>query len=165
MKDTLTKYLSTLVRDQDTREALRQILTPIVDRLSCYVTTGAGLAIKAGGSTLAKTGSTAFQGVVQGVAVTIAASTDMPALVGTITANKYNVFCFFIDGASTVTVAMGTEGTLATLKFPDFPQGKTLVGYLIITHSSAFTGGTTPLDTATTVYVSPLGAFEPTVKV
>jgi hypothetical protein len=33
---------------------------------------------------------------------------------------------------------------------------------LIITYASAFTGGTTPLDTATTVYVSPMSGFDPT---
>ena len=44
----------------------------------------------------------------------------MPALTGiTITAGKYNVVCFFIDSASTVTAAAGTEGaTLAAVKFP-----------------------------------------------
>jgi Lhr-like helicase len=52
---------------------------------------------------------------------------------------------------------------LAGVKFPEFPEGKTLVGFLIITHSSTFTGGTTALDTATTVYVSPVGAFDPNI--
>ena len=32
----------------------------------------------------------------------------------------------------------------------------------MITYASTFTGGTTALDTATTVYVSPVGAFDPT---
>ena len=40
---------------------------------------------------------------------------------------------------------------------------KALIGFLLITHSSTFTGGTTALDTATTVYVSPIGAFDPTI--
>lgn len=166
MKDTLTRYLTTWVRDQDTREALRNCLTPLVDRMSCQVLSSAGLALKAGGSTLAKTGATDCYAVVKGVLVKITSATDMPALVGTISANKYNVFCFFVDAAGTKTVSLGTEATdLDDVGFPAFPEGKTLIGFLLITHSSTFTGGTTALDTATTVYVSPLGAFEPTVKV
>jgi hypothetical protein len=44
------------------------------------------------------------------------------------------------------------------------PEGKALVGYLIVTHASAFTGGTTALDAATTNYVSPVGPFDPSVR-
>lgn len=164
MQNTVTQQLSGLAAVSD-RNALRPLLRALADRFSSQATATAGLVIKTGGSTLAKTGSTAFAGVASGVPVAIAASTDMPALVGTITAAKYNVFCFFIDSASTVTVAMGTEGaTLAAVKFPPFPEGKALVGYLVVTHSSTFTGGTTALDTATTVYVSPVGAFDPTIS-
>jgi hypothetical protein len=121
--------------------------------------------IKAGGGVLAKTGAAAFYAVAKGVLVTIAASTDMPSLVGlTITASNFNVACFFVDSASVVTLAQGTQATtIGGVKWPQFPLNKALVGFLLITHSSTFTGGTTPLDTATTVYVSPLGPFDPTV--
>lgn len=157
------------MRDGNDKDALRHVLSAIVDRFSSQATATAGLVIKAGGGVLAKTGATAFQGVAGGVPVTIDASTDMPALTGiNITAAKYNVVCFFIDSASVVTAVAGTEGaSLAAVKFPDFDnqRGKALVGYLIITYASAFTGGTTPLDTATTVYVSPVGAFDPTLLV
>jgi hypothetical protein len=61
-------------------------------------------------------------------------------------------------------LSFGTEGAaIAGIKVPDFPVDKALVGFLLITHSSTFTGGTTALDTATTVYCSPVGAFDPTV--
>jgi hypothetical protein len=112
-----------------------------------------------------KTGAAAFYAVAKGVLVTIAASTDMPSLVGlTITASNFNVACFFVDSASVVTLAQGTQATtIGGVKWPQFPLNKALVGFLLITHSSTFTGGTTPLDTATTVYVSPLGPFDPTV--
>lgn len=164
MKNTISQYLAN-VSDPRSREALRTILNAIAGRLSSCATSTAGLVIKAGTSTLAKTGAAAFAGVANGVPVAIAAATDMPALTGlTITAAKFNVACFFIDSASTVTALFGTEGaTLAAVKFPEFPEGKALVGYLVITHSSTFTGGTTALDTATTVYVSPVGAFDPNI--
>lgn len=168
MQSNLFQRLANM-RDGNDKDALRPVLSAIVDRFSSQATATAGLVIKAGGGVLAKTGATAFQGVAGGVPVTIAAETDMPALTGiNITAAKYNVVCFFIDSASVVTAVAGTEGaSLAAVKFPDFDnqRGKALVGYLIITYASAFTGGTTPLDTATTVYVSPVGAFDPTLLV
>lgn len=163
MRNTITQYLSNIGSGID-RAALSTLLQVIASRLNCVATSTAGLVIKAGGGVLAKTGAAAFRGTVGGRAVTIAAGVDMPALTGlSIGASKFNVACFFIDAAGTVTVAFGTEGgTAAAVVFPDFPIDKALVGYLLITHSSAFTGNTTALDTATTVYVSPVGAFDPT---
>ena len=160
---TVSRYISSIA-DSKAGQVVRRLVEPLYDRYGSVATSTAGLVIKAGTSTLAKNGSV-FQGFAAGVPVTIAANTDMPALTGTITANRFNCYCFFIDRASTVTVAQGVEGaTLAAVKFPPFPRDKALVGYLIITHSSTFTGGTTALDTATTVYVSPVGAFDPNVR-
>jgi len=165
MNDTITRYVQAMASAPG-RSGLLTVLKALGDRLSSQPLATAGLVIKAGGSTLAKTGSAAYHGVANGKLVTIAGSTDMPALTGlTITANSYNVACFFIDADSTVTAAFGTEATTrAGVKFPVFPENKALVGFLIITHSSTFTGGTTALDTATTQYVSPTGAFDPTVS-
>ena len=165
MKDTITRYLAALAL-QPGKSELLTVLKTIGDRFSSQPLRAAGLEIAAGGSALAQIGSTSvYHGVANGKLVTIAAGTDMPALTGlTITANSFNVACFFIDSASTVTALFGTESTTrAGVKFPDFPDNKALVGFLIITHSSTFTGGTTALDTATTQYVSPVGAFDPTV--
>lgn len=167
MFDTLTRYLATVGSERD-RANLRAVLAPVVDRFSTQAHNSAGLEITAGGGTTAQIGSgVTFQAVVKGISRTIAAGVDMPALpTGTITANSFNIFCFFLDSAGTVTSAMGTEGTTRALaKFPVFPEGKALIGYLVVTHSSTFTNGTTALDTATTVYVSPIGPFDPSVLV
>jgi hypothetical protein len=163
MDATVSQYLAG-IPDNTMERALLVPMQAIADRMSSQATSTAGLVIKAGGGVLAKIGAVAFQGVANGKPVAIAASTDMPALVGSITAASFNVFCFFIDSASVVTVAMGKEGTtLQKVTFPPFPVGKALVGYLIVTYASTFVGGTTPLDTATTNYVSPVGAFDPTI--
>lgn len=164
MTSKLRQYLNSLSSARD-RAALNTPMKAIADRMSCCAINTAGLVIKAGTSVLAKTGAAAFYGTVKGKLVTIAAATDMPVLTGlVITANKFNVACFYVSDASVVTAAFGTEGaTLGAVKFPQPPEGKTLVGFLIITHSSTFTGNTTALDTATTVYCSPVGAFDPTV--
>lgn len=168
MTDTVTRWLSN-VKDEGSRAGIRVPMIAMADRLSSCMTQSAGLIIKAGASTLAKTSSLTVggvcSGVVKGIPVSIAAATDMPALTGlSITAASFNVACFFIDSDSVVTVAFGTEGTtLAKVVFPPFPVGKALVGYLSITHSSTFTGGTTALDTATTIFCSPTGAIDPSI--
>lgn len=165
MLDTMTRYLTGFGAITE-RRALRYVFEPIVDRYSSQALVSAGLVIKAGGSTLAKTGSSTFVAIANGTLVSIAASTDMPALSGSITAGSYNVFCFFVDSAGTTTSAMGTEGTtLAKVKFPPIPLGKALIGFLVVTYASTFVGGTTALDTATTIYCSPTGAFDPSVRV
>jgi len=162
MQATISQYLAGMA-NESARYALTPILRALGDRMASQATSTAGLVISST-TTKAKIGSVAFAGIANGVPVAIAAGTDMPALVGSITAGSYNVFCFFIDSASTVTVAMGKEGTtLAAVKFPKFPEGKALVGYLVVTYASAFVGGTTALSTATTVYVSPVGAVNPNI--
>ena len=167
MTATIQQWLETMPIGQKGKFGLLEILGSIGDRFSSCATSSAGLVIKAGGSALAKTGSAVTNLNANGIPVAIAASTDMPALTGiNNTAEYYRIVCFFIDSASVVTVAAGTEGaTLAAATFPPFPAGKALVGFLTIYYASAFTGGTTPLDTATTTYNSPTGAWDPSVLV
>lgn len=166
MLDTMTRHLAGIA-DVKVRQTLRRILRSLCDRYSSQPLTSAGLAIHGSASALAKTGAADFYASVQGILVKIAAATDMPALTGiNITAANFNVAVFFVDSAGTVTVAAGTQAaTLGGVTWPIFPDGKALVGFLIITNASTFTGGTTALDTATTVYVSPLGPFDPSVIV
>ncbi len=162
---TLQQWLESVAVGR-TRFSLLEALGPVFDRFSSCAVSGAGLAITGGGSTTASTGSATTNLVANGTLVAIAGSTAMPALVGSITAGSFNVFCFFVDSAGTRTVAMGTEGTtLAKVVFPPFPAGKALIGFLTVTYASQFVGGTTPLDTATTTYNSPTGAWDPSVLV
>lgn len=160
--DNLIRTLAPVAAAKD-RMAVRQAVAPLTDRSSSCALNAAGLVIKAGGSALAKTGASDQYLVVDGALVKIASATDMPALTGiNIGAGKYNVVCFFVDKAGTVTASAGTEATaIADVKWPAFPAKQALVGALLITYASAFTGGTTALDTATTVYLSPTGPFDP----
>lgn len=162
MQNTTMQSLMKIGSGAD-REALAQALQPGINSRNTQALTSAGLVIKAGGGTLAKTGSSAFYATIGGRLLTIAGSTDMPALTGlNISAGKYNVACFFVNSSGTVSAKFGIEASaIGGVRFPDFPIDQVLVGFLLITYASAFTGGTTALDTATTVYVSPTGSFDP----
>lgn len=169
MQNTIAQTLASVV-DAKSREALRQAINALADRLSSQMNSTAGLVIKAAASALVKTGAAAFHAVANGVLVTKAAATDMAALSGTVTNAKFNVYVYFIDSAGTLTTVMGTEGaTLALVKFPQTPVGKPIIGYTVInpTGTGNFVGGTTAIDDATVVpnavHVSVLGAFDPTV--
>jgi hypothetical protein len=165
--DTLTRWVENL-RDATNQTVLRTITTPLFDRQSSRTLSSAGLVIKAGASALAKTGASATKYLANGVYGNIAASTDMAALSGTVVNATFNVFCFFVDSAGTLTSAMGTAGaTRAAMKFPPFPQGKALIGFIEInpTGTGNFVGGTTALDDATVVptafYVNAVSGFDP----
>lgn len=169
MNDTLTRWLAD-VPGSILREILRGVLRPLADRYATRSLRTAGLAIKAVSSAIVKTGAADYYASVQGKLVKVAAATDMPALDGTVTADLFNVYCFFIDVAGTVTSAMGTEGaTLAAVKWPPFPEKKALIGFIIVnpTGTGNFVGGTTALDNATVapnvVYVNADGPFDPSV--
>jgi hypothetical protein len=156
------------VPDESERVGARRISAPLWDRQTSLPLNSAGLVIHGAGSALAKTGSSACYLLANGVTQKIAASTDMPALVGTVTNATFNVFCFFIDAAGTVTSQIGIAGTtLAKMKFPQFPQKKALIGFIIInpTGTGDFVGGTTALDDATVApnaaYISPTCGFDP----
>lgn len=165
MQGTIQQFLAKIGAGSD-REVLAALFQNMAAQHNTQALTSAGLVIKAGGGVLAKTNtSTTTYFLVGGRLASIAANTDMPALTGlTIAANTFNVACFFLSAAGTVSVRFGTQGaTAGAVVFPDFPVGQALIGFLLITHSSTFTGNTTPLDTATTVYVSPVGAVDPTL--
>lgn len=166
MLDTVRRYLQAF-GDIRERTAIRVPLEALSDRYSSCSLSQHTLAITTGGSTTAKIATSDYYGVANGVLVKVASGTNMPALTGiNAAAGAFNVACFYIDSAGVVTAAGGTQGaTLGAVVFPQPPQKKALIGFLIITYASAFTGGTTPLDTATTVYLTPDGAFDPTVLI
>ena len=126
--------------------------------------TSANLVINGAGNAACKVGGTDFYCIVRGIVVKISAGTVMPALTGiNFTTGQFVIVCFFVDASGNVTVSGGKPGAnLASMQWPDFPLGKACIGFLIITYAGTFTGGTTPLDTATTVYFSNPNAFDPT---
>lgn len=165
--DTLQRWLDGFSEVRE-RGFLRAVLRPLFDRQSSLCVTSAGLAIKAGGSALAKTGASVTYAFANGIPRSIAAATDMAALSGTVTNAKFNVYCFFVDSGGTLTTLMGTEGaTYAAVKFPPFPVQKACLGWVIInpTGTGNFVGGTTPLDDGTVtpnaVYVNAVAGFDP----
>lgn len=171
MDNTITQYVNSIASERD-RAAIRPMLVPIAHCLSTQSIATAGLVIKAGGSTLVKTGAAAYYGVAKGILVSVAASTDMPALVGTVANAAFNVFAFYINSDGTVTGQMGTAGsTLARVRFPITPAANAMLGFVIIhpTGTGNFVGGTTALDDATVVpnavFLSVLGQFDPTILV
>ncbi len=148
--------------------SIRKISLPLWDRQTSRPLNSAGLVIHGSGGLVPKTGAADQYLLAQGLPQYILASTDMPALVGTVVHGTFNVFCFFIDAAGTVTSLIGTAGaSLKAMQFPVFPTNKALVGFIIVnpTGTGDFVGGTTALDDATvvpnTVYVSPSGGFDP----
>jgi len=173
--DKLTSVLGAFSDKRDSL-VLYNALKGLYDEASCQMLTTAGLVITATtGKYVPKSGAAIAYGIVKGYHVTIAAGTDMPALAGTVTNAKFNVFCFYANKSGTsltatdMVSAMGTEGaTIDVVKFPNPPDGKTLIGYVIINPTGAgnFVGGTTALDDGTvvpnTIYVSVVGAFNPT---
>lgn len=158
MLDTMTRYLEG-VHPTRTAHNLRHAFESAVDRLSSQGLTTAGLVITGAGGTTAKIGAADFYAVANGTLVKIAAGTAMPALTGVnFPAGHFTVAAFYVNAAGVVTMLPGSQGlTLAAVVFPAPLRNQALIGYLIITNAGAFTGGTTALDTATTVYVS--GAF------
>ena len=93
-----------------------------------------------------------------GMAVAAASVTSRPP------AKAFNVVFFFVTAAGVVSALFGTQGaTLGAVTMPNSPLGQALVGILVITHSATFTGGTTALDVATTVFLSPIGSVDPSL--
>ena len=148
--DTLTRWLEGIAANKDAW-AVRRATEPLWDRYSSCALGSAALTTD---TAKAKIGSSDFYALANGVLVKVAASADMAALVGTVANAAFNVFCFFVDSAGTLTTAMGVAGTtLALVAFPQFPKQKAFIGAVIInpTGTGGFVGGTTSLTDGTVV--------------
>lgn len=170
MFDNLSQRLLAIT-DKSLAYNLRLLLEPLFSRTrSCMLST-AGLVIKAVGSTLAKTGAITVHYIADGVKGRILSATDMPALTGlNIATGKWNIIVFTVDKAGTVRAQIGKRDatTEAGIQWPELDQRRAIVGMIVINAATgAFTGGTTPLDDATLAvqYISPIGSFDPSVKI
>jgi len=175
MLGSISQFLNAIPFRQ-VAEGLRIPFNSIAAGCSTQCLTSAGLVITAtSGKKTPKTGASITYGSVLGSLVSIASGTDTAALAGTVTNAKFNVYCFYVDGAGALTSAMGTEGaTLAAVKFPPTPDPttspKALYGFIIInpTGTGNFVGGTTAIDDATvvpnTVYINVVGDFDPNIQ-
>lgn len=165
-----TIQVSALQIENPVKQALVQVAVDDalqMARLNSMMLTTAALVINGAGTKVAKTGASICYAMVGGALRSISAATAMPALAGSVTNAKFNVFSLFVDSAGAFTSAMGTEGaSLVAVVLAPIPVGKALVGMIVInpTGTGAFVGGTTNLDDATVVpgaiYLSPVGAID-----
>jgi hypothetical protein len=169
MQASISQYLAGIPAER-IQAALIPILNALGDRLSSQTLTSGALRIKGGSASALAQTNAAYYGIANGKLVTKATTTDMAALSGTVTNAKYNVFCFFINSAGTLSTSMGIQaGTLANVTFPPIPQGSAMIGFVIInpTGTGDFVGGTTVLDDGTVtpnaVFVNTVGAFDPSI--
>jgi hypothetical protein len=137
-------------------------------RESNIVFNSAGLAIKTGGSALAKSVNT-ITFVVDGVIAQKAAA-DMAALSGSVVPNgSKNVYVFTVNVSGTLATRAGTAATtLAGILWPTIPDGEVVIGFIIVENGtgSNFTPGTTALDTGslTVTYVNTPYPFIPGIE-
>lgn len=147
---------------------LLSVLEKLQYALCTRLLTTGGIAIKTGGSALAKTVNT-IKYMIAGNLYSKAAG-DLAALSGTVVNATFNAFYFFVNAAGTFTTAMGTAGATLEAVIPPLTQwggSKVCIGAVIInpTGTGNFVGGTTPLDDATVVpnavYMNFLECYNP----
>ena len=144
------------------RKSLETLFGPTLDGSVSQNLVSGALAIVGAGNVAAKTTANIYS-VVDGVLVYTAAAT-MPVLTGfNVGAGKFGVCLFVVDQFGTVSTLYsdGTAAAIGNIVFPVVPTGKACIGFILVTDAAAFTGNTTPLDTATTVYFNVTGDFNP----
>ena len=171
MRTPIMQRLKSIV-DPAISYALYLMLKPMTERYRTLCLAAPAMVIKAGCSTLAKTGTTITHYMVKGHSGQIAASTDLPAFSGTVTNAKFNVFVYTVNSAGTKALTMGTEAaTESAVKWPNINPEHAILGFIKInpTGTGNFVGGTTALDDATVVpnaqYIPTVGMSFPTAVV
>ena len=135
------------------RYYLRRLIGSIGDRLSSQTLQSGALTMHVTNEQNVET-TAIYYGIADGKLVTIAADVTLPDLSGTVLADKFNVFVFYVDSAGARTTVMGFEGaTLADVIFPVPPVKTAIIGFVIVnpTGTGNFVGDTTDLDDATVV--------------
>lgn len=156
--------------------ALYLLLKPMTERYRTLCLAAPAPVIKAAASVLAKTGATVTHYMIKGKSGQIAAGTDLPPFVGTVTADMFNVFVYTVNSAGTTALTMGTEAaTEAAVKWPKINPEHAILAFIKVnpTGTGDFVGGTTALDNATVfttvatdlLYVPTVGMSFPTALV
>lgn len=156
----------TITQDNDAmaQANLRAALTKIQSQCDA-VLNSAGLAIHGSASALAKIANT-ITCFVNGILLQ-KTTADLPALAGASVPNgSFNIYVFTIASDGTLGTLNGTPGaTLAAVVVPTIPANVAVIGCAVISNGtgSAFTPGTTALDTAslTVTYINTIGDFSP----
>lgn len=164
--EKLQRNLAALSNSADAT-TLYKTLAGVYDRLSSQLFTS-GVLAQATTATKLKT-TAAINGIAGGVPVNMVATDNLftPVESQVVAAGYTNVLALFIDYAGTGTCVLGNPATtLGSVKFPPIPQGKMMVGYVIITGGTTdWTGGTSTMTTSTTDYyctiVNTVGGFDP----
>ena len=111
------------------------------------------LQVKSSAKAIAQTGA-ACEIRIDDTIIAVPTTTDMPALSGTVTNAKHNVFAFFQKYDGTRRTEMGTEAaSRAAVVWPQPADGEALIGgvYVNPTGTGDFVGGTIALDDAVVV--------------
>lgn len=168
MHDTVRRYLNGAFPEL-MRKALQLIIDPAANLDSCGALTSAGLAAN---TALVKTGSSITYAIVNRIAVAIAGSTNLPALVGSIANGAYGGFCFYVDQGNVLhTIAASPGATLAAIVWPATPLNYAMIGMVWInpTGTGPFVGGTTSLTDGTVVpnavFINTTSTIDPTISV
>jgi hypothetical protein len=132
--------------------------------------TSGAIAIQAASNPGAKT-TAVISAVVEGKLIQVAAG-NLPALTGyNLTANQFGAVVFTVDLAGAFSVYFAQPAAaLNGVVIPPIPERsgtsglpQVAVGMLILANgASAFTGGTTALDSITTTYINIVGPLVPT---
>lgn len=156
------------IKFPNTTTEMEALFDKLQRRFANMVFNSAGLAIKTGGSALAKSVNTIFA-IVDGVLVKKAAA-DMAALSGSnVPDGSKNVYVFTVQVDGTLKTYPGTAATtVGGITWPTILDGEAVIGFAVVENGtgSNFVPGTTALDAAslTVSYVNTTHPFIPGIE-